>query len=159
MGAGAGPEVSIRCYRPGDIDQLHAIDRICFDESIAYSRAELLYYLRHPRAVGKVAERAASIVGFALGRIEEKLFGHVITLDVMPEARRCGIGAALLESLHADFRSAGLPVAVLEVDVANTGAQRFYQRWGYEQVETLRGYYNGGRDAYRMVCFLRSGRR
>lgn len=133
---------------------MHEIDCLCFERDIAYTRSEILFYLRHPRSVSKAAERGGEMVAFALGRPEKGGFGHVITLDVIAEARRCGIGRALLELLHDAFRHAGVPLAVLEVDVRNTGARSFYVRMGYEPVELLPGYYLGRSDAYRMAYRL-----
>jgi ribosomal protein S18 acetylase RimI-like enzyme len=148
------PEVSIRDLRRSDIRRLHEIDSICFAEDIAYTRAELLFYLRHPYALAKVAERLGSIVGFAIGRVESDFYGHVITLDVVPEARRSKIGTRLIEILHEEFRRVGVLLVVLEVDVENSGGQRFYEKLGYERIETLRGYYRERGDAYRMARFL-----
>ncbi len=148
------PGVSIRDARVSDLARLHEIDALCFDRDIAFSRAELLFYLRHARSHAKAAERMGTVVGFAIGRVEGEFHGHLITLDVVPEARRAGIGTALVEVVHDEFRRAGVFLAVLEVDVTNTGALRFYEKLGYERVETLRGYYRGRSDAYRMACFL-----
>ncbi len=52
--------------------------------------------------------------------------------------------------LHEEFRRRGLRTAVLEVDTANEGAQRFYRGLGYERGEILSGYYMGRSDAFRM---------
>jgi ribosomal-protein-alanine N-acetyltransferase len=147
-------DVSIRDLRRSDIGRLHEIDSICFAADIAFTRAELLFYLRHPYALAKVAERVGNIVGFAIGRVESDFYGHVITLDVVPEARRSKIGTQLIEVLHEEFRRAGVLLAVLEVDVENSGARLFYERLGYERIETLRGYYKERSDAYRMARFL-----
>ncbi len=62
--------VLIREYRPQDLSTLHRIDRICFAPEIAFSRPELLFYVRHPHSISRVAERDGRIVGFAVGRVE-----------------------------------------------------------------------------------------
>ncbi|MFH1572929.1 MAG: N-acetyltransferase [Acidobacteriota bacterium] len=147
-------EPVIRDCSPADLARLYEIDRLCFPPGIAYTREELQFYLSHPGSIARAAQLGPEILGFVIGRIEGEMWGHVITLDVLPEARRRGIGSRLLENLHGEFRAAGTPLAVLEVDTENTAARAFYQGFGYTRVETIPGYYAGGRDAHRMVLFL-----
>lgn len=150
-----GPhQTLIRDVLFGEIERLHDIDQICFPAYMAYSRAELRYYLGHPSAIRKVAEIAGKIVGFAIGHIEPRKRAHVITLDVEPEARRRKVGSALMEALHEEFRGRGVVLVELEVDTANEAAQRFYARLGYERGELLPGYYKARGDACRMALLL-----
>lgn len=141
----------IREYRPEDIDCLCAIDRICFEPEIAYSRSELLFYIKRCNSLAWVAERLGTVVGFAVGRVERNRTAHVLTIDVLPEVRRLGIGKALLERLHEGFRKHNVQLVVLEVNTRNLVAQQFYYKFGYHIVEFLRGYYRSCGDAYRMV--------
>jgi ribosomal-protein-alanine N-acetyltransferase len=141
----------IRDYRPGDFWRLYEIDHICFRSGVAFSRAELLFYLKHPESVTRVAQVRKEILGFAMGRIESDRSAHVLTLDVMPEARRRKIGTALMTSLHDAFKEQGAVMSFLEVDPANQGAQLFYEAMNYRYIETLKGYYGGRGDAYRMI--------
>jgi len=152
--ANEGPAL-IREYHPADAQRLYQIDQVCFPGDIAFSRAELRFCLKHPSSVAKIAEEEGRVVGFALGRVALDGAGHVLTLDVIPEARRRGVGTALLTALHEEFMRRNVAVSVLEVDTSDSGARCFYERMGYEWVETIRGYYNGRRDAYRMICFMK----
>jgi ribosomal-protein-alanine N-acetyltransferase len=146
--------ILVRDFRSEDLARLHEIDAVCFERGIAYTRTELAFYIRLDRSVVRIAECAGEIVGFAIGQVEEDLRGHVITIDVLPQARRGGVGATLLKQLHDEFRSAGATLAVLEVDVTNVSAQAFYEGFGYRRMNILRGYYGRGRDAYGMECRL-----
>ncbi len=144
----------IRKYRPNDLTCLHRIDQICFAADIAYSRGELLFYLKHPGSVTLIAESHDRIVGFAVGRVLQNGLAHVLTLDVLPEARRHGVGTLLMQTLHDEFKSRVVSLVVLEVSTVNTAAQRLYEGLQYRVVETLHGYYNGREDAYRMILSL-----
>jgi ribosomal-protein-alanine N-acetyltransferase len=144
----------LRGLEANDFLRLHEIDRICFDPGIAYSQAELFSSLEHPDSLAKVAELGGEIVAFAVARILDELSAHIITLDVLPEARRRRIGTSLMGALHNEFRARNLAVSILEVEAGNKGALRFYRKLGYQRVELLQGYYAGVRDACRMVkCF------
>lgn len=141
----------IRDVRTEDAELLYEIDQICFPAYLAYSRVEFLSYLRHPLLIGKVAEVHGKVCGFAIARLAGGPLAHVITLDVVPEARRRKVGTRLVEALHREFRKRGVTRVTLEVDASDEVAQRFYLNMGYTRGELLRGYYKGRNDAYSMV--------
>lgn len=143
--------LTIRPHQLADLERLHEIDRICFAPAIAYSAGEMRFYLSGRRAVGRIAEVGRTIKGFALGKLEGGSVAHLITLDVLPEVRRQGIGKALMDSLHEEFDRQGVKTVNLEVSVENLGARRFYEKLGYTIVGLLPGYYNRNTDAYRMI--------
>lgn len=145
------PPVLVRDFRPEDFPRLYQIDRICFPPDVAYSQSELLFYLKHPDSVTRVAELDETLIGFAVGRIDKERVAHILTLDVAPEARRRKVGTALMEALHEEFEKRNVAVTFLEVDAENNGAQRFYQGLRYVRVGTLRRYYSSRRDALRMA--------
>jgi ribosomal-protein-alanine N-acetyltransferase len=134
-------EIWIRDYDRKDFQVLHEIDTACFPAHMAYSRAELLFFLRHPSSVTRVAEIAGNIVGFAVGQNETGAVAHVVTLDVVPEARRRGAGTGLMNALHEEFRKRHASQVMLEVDAGNEAAQRFYLGLGYERKGFIPGYY------------------
>lgn len=137
----------IRPFREADFERLWNIDQACFDRDLAYSRAELRFYMRLPGAFTLVAEAGEDVTGFLVGRAMRNRAGHIITIDVVEQARRNGTGSRLLKAteewlLQSDCRS-----VTLETAVDNIGAIAFYQRHGYSIVRTLRGYYSNGLDA------------
>jgi [ribosomal protein S18]-alanine N-acetyltransferase len=146
--------IRIRGFRADDLEGLAILDRVCFEPGISYSRAELRFQISHPASTTFVAEIPPALAGFVVGRIEDHAAGHVITIDVAPEARRKGVGTALMSALHHEFVSRNLRMSYLEVDRGNREALDFYLRLGYRRLDTIEGYYGDGRDADRMVCFL-----
>jgi ribosomal-protein-alanine N-acetyltransferase len=147
-------EIRIRKFRGSDLGLLYDIDRTCFPVHMAYSRAELLFYLRHPSSICRIAELDGTVIGFAVALMAPHSRAHVVTIDVIPEARRNRVGTLLMETLHAAFRESDVVRVRLEVAAADTGAQHFYQRLGYVRRELLPGYYQGCEDAYRMSLDL-----
>src|SRR5689334_4936084 len=123
----------LREYLPSDFDRLWELDQACFSPEIAYSRAELEYYLRAPHAICLLALESEATLGFILGHSNgrQRNVGRIVTLDVAAQARRSGIGSILIETLEARFRQAGCRSTLLEVAVNNHAALRFYKRHGY----------------------------
>jgi ribosomal-protein-alanine N-acetyltransferase len=70
---------------------------------------------------------------------------EVLTVGVVPEARRRGIGRRLVRALLEAARTRGAREAFLEVRVDNPAARRLYEAEGFARVGTRRGYYDGGR--------------
>lgn len=137
---------------------LYKIDQVCFAAGIAYSRSELRYFLHHPKSFTVVAEDDSSdIIGFCVVQEymhEGKRLGHVITIDVLPVARKQGTGRALMEAVEAHFEENGIGYMRLEVAIDNLAAQAFYRSQGFVSVGRIPGYYLGRLDAFVMQKHL-----
>ena len=70
---------------------------------------------------------------------------QVLTVGVVPAARRRGIAARLLDGLLAEARRRGALEAFLEVRVDNAAARGLYAREGFAEIAVRRGYYDNGR--------------
>jgi GNAT superfamily N-acetyltransferase len=84
----------------------------------------------------RIAVRDQASIGLAnLGvRGEDGWIGGV---GVVPEARRSGVGEALLRALHEQARERGIRRVWLEVIVENTGAIALYEKLGYRTVRDV----------------------
>ena len=145
----------IRESGPADFDRLWQIDQQCFSSGIAYSPEELAQYMRIPGAFTLAAESADSarnslIAGFVLATRDRRGTGRIITIDVLEEARRHGLGSQLLEAAEARLREQGCTRVLLEVAVDNAAAIAFYKRHQYAVLKTLPRYYLGTLDALLM---------
>jgi ribosomal-protein-alanine N-acetyltransferase len=166
--------VTVRDFQPEDFDTLWRIDQECFPPGISYSRKELRFYMRRSGSFTLVASdgsasaggsdsaeivRAAvkghlsgdvvraSISGFIVAEGGRRGVGHIITIDVVSAARRCGVGSLLLRAAEDRLRVAGSFAVALEAAVDNVSALRFYKRHGYDVIQTLPRYYSDGMDA------------
>jgi ribosomal protein S18 acetylase RimI-like enzyme len=142
---------SLRAVSPDDFPSLYALDQACFDPGIAWSKAELLYFLRYPGNIGILAEdESGRLAGFAIAgkqRRQGAVFGRLITIDVDSPLRRRGVGHVLLEEIERQLRAAGATAVLLEVSVDNATAQRFYERHDFVRTGRIPGYYLGRIDA------------
>jgi [ribosomal protein S18]-alanine N-acetyltransferase len=145
--------VRIRPAAREDLDALYALDQKCFRPGIAYSKAELEYFLFHPRSISVVAESDASIAGFAIVELvpeRGRRVGHIITIDVSPAERRKGVGRELMDAVLEFCRKTGASQLRLEVAVDNDGALAFYRQLGFAETGRIRGFYMGKLDALQM---------
>lgn len=70
---------------------------------------------------------------------------EILTVGVVPVARRRGIATKLLDVLVQRAREHGARELFLEVRVDNDPAQRLYEREGFAVLGRRRGYYANGR--------------
>lgn len=145
---------TIREFRRGDFNALWEIDQKCFPAGISYSEIELLTYMRRLRSFTLVAERAnggegpKAPVGFIVAEAGRQKTGHIITIDVLEEARRSGLGSRLLTAAEQRLKESGCRAVFLETAVDNRAALAFYKRHQYFLVKTLPRYYSNGVDAF-----------
>ncbi|MGA7081254.1 MAG: N-acetyltransferase [Terriglobales bacterium] len=161
----------IRQFATADFDTLWRIDQACFDPQLAYSHRELAFYMRRPGSFTLVAESESAdgrnnggppaqnpgvgILGFGtLGFVvaeTRRRTGHIITIDVVEEARRAGVGSALLLAAEEQLVRAGSRAVALETPVNNAAAICFYKQKGYFVEKTVAGYYSNHMDALVMT--------
>jgi ribosomal protein S18 acetylase RimI-like enzyme len=169
----------IRQFKKADFPTLWQIDQACFEPQLAYSQAELAFYMRRPGSFTLVAEEGAAnegdkvkergeggsaggergsadeiaesgILGFIVAENRHQT-GHIITIDVIDRARRTGVGSALLEATEGKLLRAGATSVALETPVNNAAAIRFYKSEGYYVEKTVAGYYSNQMDALVMT--------
>ena len=169
-----GVSFRIRQFEKVDFETLWRIDQACFDPQLAYSRPELAFYMRRPGSFTLVAESSGAagrgeaqgevrgnggapggvpgraILGFIVAETRRKT-GHIITIDVVSEARRAGVGSDLLRAAEEQLLRAGTVVVALETPVNNEAAIRFYKKKGYFVEKTVSGYYSNHLDALVMM--------
>lgn len=85
-------------------------------------------------------DQAHEPVGFVIGRllVDE---AEVITIGVVPSARRQRVASALLGGFERAAASAGAHRVILDVSETNQAAQALYRRAGYLQIATRPEYY------------------
>ncbi len=103
-------------------------------------------------------ERAAAapparrpIAGFLICHFQRQGYGHIITIDVHPDARRNHLGTLLVDAACERLRKMTAFMVVLEVAVNNHSALAFYDRFGFKRVKVLARYYSRDVDAIFMT--------
>lgn len=127
------------------IDALMAYERDMFGTEAWSARGyrdeladtELRYYVA-------AEDDAGALLGWA-GVYVVADSAEVLTVGVVPTARRHGVARLLLARLLDEARRRGAREVFLEVRVDNTAALALYDREGFARVGRRRGYYDHGR--------------
>ena len=139
----------LRTYLPSDFETLFRIDQVCFPKGISYGRFEMKVYLRAKGSYCLLAETGGNVAGFILAELAPDE-GHIVTLDVLQDCRRQGIGSLLLSAAENELASRGGKRMVLETATTNEAAIALWKKHGYHGLGTLESYYGRGQDAFRM---------
>jgi [ribosomal protein S18]-alanine N-acetyltransferase len=81
------------------------------------------------------------IAGFIIAHAVRGKTGRILTLDIVPEARRLGLASLLMDECERRLRSFGCKEMYLETAVDNEPALRLYRKFGYQVLRTLPDYY------------------
>jgi ribosomal-protein-alanine N-acetyltransferase len=142
-----------------DLQTVMHINQVCLPENYTdYFFIEL--HQRFPETF-IVAEENGEVVGYIMCRIEIGLSnfgfsgllkkGHIVSVAVLHQHRRKGIGKALVAQALENMRIYNAKQCFLEVRVTNTPAIQLYKKLGFEITRTIREYYSDGEDAYVMT--------
>jgi ribosomal protein S18 acetylase RimI-like enzyme len=166
----------IRSYYPDDFPALYALEEICFEPPIRYSRLYLRRLIASPDAATWVAEEDAQIAGFtviewyddspsfpaALGTRQalaadlDLLHGsheescraaYIQTIEVAPAFRRRGVASELLRYAEISARAARATLIWLHVESTNEAAIHLYRAHGFIHRGQEDHYYARGRNA------------
>jgi ribosomal protein S18 acetylase RimI-like enzyme len=102
-------------------------------------RGDFEQLIANPSAIVLVARSGSVVVGHAVGYINQSAptrlpvtYGVLRSLYVDVAHRNTGVGSQLAEAFISWARAQGCAEAHVDSYAANTGAQRFYQRHGFE---------------------------
>jgi len=131
-----------------DIDFLLPIEHRCFQHD-RLTRLDFHRALTGKSAVLLSAEEGGVVLGYALIRIRGRQ-AHLESLAVDPDARRLGLGRALLKAAEEAVLARGALHMRLEIREDNPAAYALYRSLGYRQHGTWLEYYEDQSDAMRL---------
>jgi ribosomal-protein-alanine N-acetyltransferase len=147
-----------RPYQPADFAQIYAVEEICFEAPLRFSRAYMRSLVLSPDSAAWVAEASGDaegsgeLTGFAIVEWEAEpqtgpRAAYIATVEVLPGFRGRGIAAELLCRIEESARAAGAGSIWLHVDAENSAAIRLYERQGYARQGREEHYYARRRAA------------
>ncbi|MCY4491971.1 MAG: N-acetyltransferase [Thaumarchaeota archaeon] len=152
-------DCSIRRAEPSDLIPVMEVNLKTLPEHYSdYFYESLLAEIPEAFIVAEVGNKIAGYImckteyGFSnfkkLGFVKK---GHVVSVAVLDEYRRKGIGKALVEESVNGIRIRKCDEFYLEVRCSNNDAVRLYEKLGFVIRQQLHSYYRDGEDAYLMA--------
>lgn len=153
---------SLRRFNPADLEAVININRVCLPENyVSYFFIDTFNTLPDAFIVAEIQER---VIGYIMCRLEHGFSdlkrlrfakkGHIISVAVMPDYRKLGIGTALVEQALSALKAMSVDEMYLEVRTTNEPAINLYKKLSYQVTRTIPRYYFDGSDAYVMTRAL-----
>ena len=124
-------EILIRNAEERDIPEIAALEKACFSD--AWSEVSVAGTMNSPLGYALIAEEPDREGNdLPLGYLIASVFdgeGELLRIAAAPEARRKGIGSALLERMLADWPE--VHIWRLDVRTKNTAAVSLYEKYGF----------------------------
>lgn len=115
-----------------------------------WSEEEFIRCLRQRNCIGMVAEEHDQVVGFMIYELHKNRL-HILNFSVHPDARRRGVGRAMITKLLGKLSHERRNRLMLEVRETNLEAQLFFRGMGFRAISVLRDFYDDTvEDAYLM---------
>jgi ribosomal protein S18 acetylase RimI-like enzyme len=161
-------DLEIRKARLSDLDEITALEALCFPQAEAAARESFLQRLQTFPDSFFVAETEKGIIGFVNGCvtddkvISDEMFASaschnpsgsyqaIFGLDVHPDFRRQGIAAELMDHMISTARNAGRKGLIL---TCKEGLISYYESFGYVNAGVSKSNH-GGAKWYDMILIL-----
>lgn len=157
--------LNIRVFKLDDLERVMYINSKALPENYSsYFYRDL--YTKYPETF-LVAELEGEIQGYIMcrvergwskkGRLSPARLCHIVSIAVMEEYRRRGIGSELIiQAMARGRRVYDCDEGYLEVRVSNEPAITLYSKLNFSKVKRNYGYYLDGEDAWVMAANLDS---
>ena len=136
--------ISFKKATSQDVDAILAIEERVF--FTPWSQQKLLDSFSNPNTHVQLILRSEQIAGYLL-TLDSLDFTDILTLAIAPEFQQQGLGCKLLDDLQQRLKLCNIQTILLEVRVSNTAAICFYQKYGFELIDTREKYYSNLEDA------------
>ena len=139
------------------LPQVADLESLCFADPWSEKALELLI---GDGAYGAVCLQDGRVMAYG-GVLWAPYEGQITNIATHPDARRCGMGAAVLEHLIEVARSRECcEMLSLEARVSNIPAISLYERYGFLKMGLRRGFYkHPTEDAYVMCLQLEGAKK
>ncbi len=132
-------EILIEKAAPTDGRAIYEIGKLCFSD--AWREETVLHDMEGAHSCYFVAKREGEILGYGcFWFIADE--GQLVNIGVRPDCRRLGIGEALLTRGLEEAKARSMRTLFLEVRVSNLGAQKMYEKFGFQNLGLRKKVYD-----------------
>ena len=133
-----------------DLDEVEKIEKLSFSKPFSHY---MFYFLLKNYPEGFiVVDDNGKIIGYIIYTVSGDK-GTIVSIGVLPDYRRKGIGQMLIDHAIEDPRNK-VSYVELQVSVSNAAAINLYHKNSFVIVNTMPRYYPDGEDAYLMKKML-----
>lgn len=133
------PEIEVFRLRRRHLNAVIAIEADVFARP--WSTAYFMQELSKPNRSYFVAEYEGEVIGFGGMMFTSENAAHALNVAVTPAFHRRQVGSRLLCVLMMDAIARGVDTIYLEFRVGNVAGYTIYPKFGFEVVDTRKGYY------------------
>ena len=134
------------------LPQLEELEKLCF--SLPWTIEQLRSQLPDEHHIFLTALEGEHLLGY-VGMMYVLDEGYISNVAVAPEARRKGIGDALIEELMKRAGLLELAFVTLEVRQSNAPAAALYEKHGFTAVGKRKNYYDLPREDAVLMTYYR----
>jgi len=141
--------VSVHPVAAAHAEALAAIHAAAFPPDEVWSATVIALHVGLPGGFGFIDARGGMVLARTI--VDE---AEILTIGVLPEVRRQGLGRDLLTAAMLRAAATDARAMFLEVAEENTGARKLYTNLGFVEVGRRKRYYANGDDALVMRVAL-----
>ena len=156
--------VKVRDATAGDLPRIIEIERLSFAQpwSLDSFKRELMLPFSRIAVAVEMHRARTDDRGPVMGFLCRWLVAdecHILNVAVHPEARRSGVGLALMTEIISEAKSKKIRLMTLEVRRWNVPARSLYRKLRFVEQRLRTNYYGPGEDAIVMELNLRHAHR
>ena len=133
----------IKKMNPSHVPMIAQLETVCFHDP--WSEASIRSELDNDLSLWLVAMEDDRLLGY-VGSQTVLGWTDMMNVAVAPEARRRGVGEALIRRLMEMLRERKCECLTLEVRASNAGAIALYEKLGFTEVGRRKNYYRNPRE-------------
>ena len=135
---------SFRDFTVRDIPLVLTIERLVYDSP--WSQAKFTDSLNNPKTLSSLLIIDDQVLGYFVATHSPDSM-DLLNICIHPEHQHQGLGTQLFDYLTQQLQALSLNTIFIEVRASNKSALLFYQKLGFNLIDSRKKYYSNGEDA------------
>lgn len=135
---------SFRDFTVRDIPLVLTIERLVYDSP--WSQAKFTDSLNNPKTLSSLLIIDEQVLGYFVATYSPDSV-DLLNICIHPEHQHQGLGTQLFDNLIQQLQALSLNTIFIEVRASNKSTLLFYQKLGFNVIDSRKKYYSNGEDA------------
>jgi len=136
--------ISFRDFTAKDIDSVLTLERLVYDSP--WSQAKFTDSLNNPKTLASLLMIDEQVLGYFVATHSPDSI-DLLNICIHPKHQHQGLGTQLFAYLTQQLQTLNLNTIFIEVRASNKSALLFYQKLGFNLIDSRKKYYSNGEDA------------